>query len=258
MTRKKVTANLPQLRKGTAMTDIANPVARRAFVTGLGVGAATLTAGLSACATAEETKPAAAASAAAAAPARWQPTLDPQDAWMELPGQHRFVFDAASPKGAGEALFFANNFLVYSKSGYGLAPTDNATIVILRHMATPFAYNDAMWAKYGALWGKILKYKDPKTKKIALRNTLMTFPPKTPADEVFSIPTMVEKGVHFAVCGAATHFVAGVIAKKTKAKADDIYAELAANLIANAHMTAAGVVALNRAQERGYAVAHIG
>jgi intracellular sulfur oxidation DsrE/DsrF family protein len=69
---------------------------------------------------------------------------------------------------------------------------------------------------------------------------------------------MVGKGVHFAVCGAATHFIAGVIAKKTKAKADDVYAELAANLVANSHMVPAGIVAVNRAQERGYAFSYIG
>ena len=44
----------------------------------------------------------------------------------------------------------------------------------MRHFATPFAYSDAMWKKYGAVWGKLLKHKDPKTKKIALRNTLNT------------------------------------------------------------------------------------
>lgn len=242
------------------MTDISNPVARRAFVTGLGVGAATLSVGLASCATAEEAaKPAKPGGPPMSAAVQiWHPTMEAEDEWMDLPGKHRFVFDSLSPKGAGEALFFANNYLVFSKSGYGLAPTDNATIIVMRHMATPFAYDDAMWKKYGAVWGKMLKHKDPKTKRIALRNTLMTAPPKAPADEAVSIPIMVGKGVHFAVCGAATHFIAGVIAKKTKDKADDIYADLAANLVSNAHMVPAGIVAVNRAQERGYAFSYIG
>lgn len=239
------------------MTDITNPVARRAFVTGFGVGAAALGAGLASCATAKE-EPAPAMAAAAAAPARWQPALDAQDAWMELPGQHRFVFDSLSAKGAEEALFFANNYLEASKSGYGLDPAASATIIILRHYATPFGYNDAMWAKYGTVWGKLLKHKDPKTKKIALRNTLMTVPEHAPPDRRVSIPLMVEKHVHFAICGAATHALAGIIAKKTKGDAKTIEADLSANLIANAHMVPAGIVAVNRAQERGYAFAYIG
>ena len=193
-----------------------------------------------------------------APPARWQPTYDARDDWMELPGQHRFVFDATSPKGAGEALMFANNYITFTKAGYGLEPSDLATIIIMRHLATPFAYNDAMWKKYGAAWGKVLKHKDPKTKKIALRNTLNTSGGAKPSLDDPTIPMMVEKHVHFAVCGAATHFIAGVLAKATKAKADDIYAELAANLVANSHMVPAGIVALNRTQERGYAFAYIG
>ena len=240
------------------MTD--NRFARRSIVTGLGVAA--FGAGLASCATAGEKPQAAAApamAAAAPAPARWQPAYEPEDDWMDLPGRHRFVFDADSPKGAGEALFFANNYIVANRDGYKLAPSDLATIVVLRHFATPFGYNDAMWAKYGAQAAKLLKYKDPKTKKAAMRNTLMEAPDaKTPADEQVSIPIMVGKNVHFAICGAATKFFAGYLAKKTGGTADDIYAELAANLVPNSHMVAAGVVAINRAQERGYAFAYVG
>ena len=243
------------------MTDIRNPVARRAFVTGLGVGAAALGAGLAACATAEE-KPVPATAAAAAvapvAPARWQPVYNAQDDWMELPGIHRIVFDSLSPDGAGHALVFASNYLGANKDGYKLEPSDLATIVIMRHFATPFGYTDAMWAKYGAIWGKLLKHKDPKTKKIALRNTLNTVSGPKPSPEDVTLPMLIEKGVHFAICGAATQFIAGEIAKKTGGKAADIYAELAANLIPNSHMVAAGIVAVNRTQERGYAFSYVG
>ena len=236
------------------MTDIANPVARRAFVTGLGVGAAAIGAGLAACANADE-KP---APAAVAAPARWQPASDAQDDWMELPGKHRIVFDSLSPDGAGHALVFASNYLQASKDGYKLEPSDLATIVIMRHFATPFGYTDAMWAKYGAVWGKLLKHKDPKTKKIALRNTLNTPKGDKPSLDDPTIPLLAGKNVHFAVCGAATQFISGVIAKKTGGKADDIFAELSANLVPNSHLVAAGIVAVNRAQERGYAFSYVG
>ena len=36
---------------------------------------------------------------------------------------------------------------------------------------------------------------------------------------------------------------------------DAIFAELSANLVANAHLAPAGIVAVNRAQERGYTLA---
>jgi len=226
------------------MTD--SKFARRAIVTGLGAGVA-----LTAAAARAETP-------AASAPARWQPTLEPQDAWMELPGRHRFVFDAISAKGAQEALFFADNYIGANKSGYGLAPDQLATIIVLRHHATVFGYNAAIWKKYGAVFGPFLKFKDPKTKKWPLRNTLMTAAPKTPAKDAVTIPDLVGKGVRFAICGAATKAIAGILAKKTKGKADAIHTELVAGLIPNAHLVPAGIVAVNRAQERGYAFSYIG
>jgi len=38
----------------------------------------------------------------------------------------------------------------------------------------------------------------------------------------------------------------------TKANGDAVYKELVANLVPNSHMVAAGVVAVNRAQEYGF------
>ena len=46
-----------------------------------------------------------------------------------------------------------------------------------------------------------------------------------------------------------------MIATARGANADDIYKELVSNLIRNSHMAPAGIVAVNRAQERGYALA---
>jgi hypothetical protein len=65
--------------------------------------------------------------------------------------------------------------------------------------------------------------------------------------------------VHFAVCDMASHRFAGVIARTIEGgNADAIYKEIVANAIGNAHFVAAGIIAVNRAQERGYAVAHAG
>jgi hypothetical protein len=42
-----------------------------------------------------------------------------------------------------------------------------------------------------------------------------------------------------------------------KAKIDALYKELTANLVPNAHIVPAGIVAVNRAQERGYTLATV-
>jgi hypothetical protein len=54
------------------------------------------------------------------------------------------------------------------------------------------------------------------------------------------------------VCQMATRFFAGPLAQGTGGNADAVYNELVANLVGNSHMAAAGIVAVNRAQERGY------
>lgn len=226
------------------MTRISDPVGRRAFVTAMGAGAATL--GL-----------AAAASAGAATegvPARWQPAREPQDEWLELPGRHRFVFDCTTAAGVGGALDYGDAYFTASKDGYNLAPGDLAVVIILRHFATAFAFNDAVWAKYGAQFGKMMKFDDPKTQQAPLRNVYDNADGK---DSV-TLSGMAKNGVHFAVCGLATSKIAEKLAGSDKSRATAIRAELVAGLIAHSHVVPAGIVALNRTQERGYAIAHMG
>ena len=59
-------------------------------------------------------------------------------------------------------------------------------------------------------------------------------------------------GTQFAVCKLSTRANASVIANATGGKAEEIFAEISANLIPNARLVPAGIVAVNRAQERGY------
>src|SRR5436190_21982448 len=95
----------------------------------------------------------------------FKPAKHAQDDWMDkLPGKHRMVFDTTTPAAFGAALLYAANFSNASKDGYGLGDQDNAMIIIARHFSTPFAYNDAMWAKYGKLFPPFAALDDPKTK----------------------------------------------------------------------------------------------
>ena len=56
----------------------------------------------------------------------------------------------------------------------------------------------------------------------------------------------------------ATRNLAGIVAKIAGTNTDAIYAELVGNLLSNAHMVPAGIVTVNRAQERGYSFVHAG
>ncbi len=193
-----------------------------------------------------------------AATASWRPTPEPQDAWMELPGRHRMVFDASTADGADRAIDFASTYYLANKQGYGLTPGDLGVIVILRHFATVFAFGDATWARWGGEFSKVVSYLDPKTKAAPVRNALITTDSKDPDDALTSLSGLAERGAHFAVCGMATQFIAKKLGGNDEAKAKAIHAELTADLIHNARLVPAGIVALNRTQEHGYAVAHMG
>lgn len=227
-------------------------VARRSFLSRLGVGM-----------TAFGAMTADAAAAPAQTPSQggpWQPARHAQDDWLDqAPGQHRFVFDTTNADGFGGALLYVNNFFLANKSGYGLGDADLAVVIVARHNSTPFAYNDAMWAKYGAPLAQRAKATDPQTKqapKVNIYNSsaLAAMLPNRSA----TLDSLIKRGVHLAVCQMATRFFAGGIAQATGGTTDSIYTELVANLVGNAHMVPAGIVALNRAQERGYSFANVG
>jgi intracellular sulfur oxidation DsrE/DsrF family protein len=187
---------------------------------------------------------------------RWEPARHEKDDWLDqLPGKHRLVFDTITPEGLAQALAFANNYMRVNKSDYGLKDNDLAVVIVVRARSTPFGYNDAIWAKYGAPIAKRAQFQDPKTKQ----------PPKSNLynaagyDELLAnrgttLESLFKMGVQLAVCSVATRGFAGSIAEAVGAKTDDINAELIANLQSNSRMVPAGIVAVNRAQERGYSL----
>ena len=220
--------------------------ARREFLTGLGATVAAVGA-------------ASAAVGAQAPAARFQAARHTQDNWMDtLPGRHRMVIDGVTANGAGEAILFANNLFEANKTGYSIAERDVAIIVCMRHFATPFAFNDAIWAKYGAAMSGPIQFADPKTKQAPATNLYnaggygMTLP-----NLGNTIDSLIKRGAHFAVCDMATHFFATQLAG-AGGNADAVYKELTASTIPNSHFVAAGVVAINRAQERGYTLIYAG
>ena len=190
------------------------------------------------------------------ATARWEPARHEKDDWLDkIPGKHRLVFDTTAWNTVGEALAFANNFFRTNRTDYGLENSDTAVVVILRHRSTPFGYNDAMWAKYGGPIAVRSKMEDPKTKAAPKMNL---YNAAGYGDMLGNRETTLESlsklGVQFAVCSVSTRGYAGALAEATGGTADAIFAELTSNLVSNARMVPAGIVAVNRAQERGYSL----
>ena len=219
--------------------------ARRSFIARLGAAAAAFGLGSSA---ADAQSPPAAAPSAAPPDTRWQPAREAKDDWLDqIPGKHRLIFDATTPEGVADAIRYTGNFFTGNKNGYGLEPADVAVVIVFRHRATQFAFSDAIWAKYGAALSESEKFTDPKTSAAPIVNVYRS-----------GLDAHVKRGVHFAACDLSTHRLAGFIARKTEASADAVYKELTSNAFPNVHFVAAGILAVNRAQERGYAVAYTG
>jgi intracellular sulfur oxidation DsrE/DsrF family protein len=195
-----------------------------------------------------------AASAQSPINSRWQPERHEKDDWLDqLPGRHRMVFDTTKPDGLGEAIAFASNFMRVNRTDYGLQNSDLAVVVVVRSRSTPFAYNDAMWAKYGIPMGQRANFTDPKTKQAPKTNlyNATDYGAQLP-NRGTTLDSLLKQGVQLAVCSVATRGFAGAIAEATGGNTDSIFNELTANLLSNSRMVPAGIVAVNRAQERGY------
>jgi hypothetical protein len=184
----------------------------------------------------------------------WRPARHAQDDWLDhLPGKHRLFFDTTTHDELSDAIRFAGNFFTGNKNGYALAEADLAVVICLRHQSAPFAFTDAIWAKYGATLAARAKYTDPKSSQPPVSNPFAI--PASDSDEPRGFASLAKRGVRFAVCNLSTHAIAGLIAQKTGGKADDAYNEITAALIPNGRLVPAGIVAVNRAQEHGYSLA---
>ena len=117
-------------------------------------------------------------------------------------------------------------------------------IVCVRHAATVYGFSDAMWAKYKL--GESQKVMDGGV-------------PATKNQHAKAANDLAARGVIVAVCGLSTARIARTAASEGGLNAADVEADLRANLVTpTARVVAAGVIATNRAQEKGFAYTYVG
>jgi len=221
-------------------------MARRLFLGRLGIGAGVVGAAMAG---------SPAAMAQAAGNSSWQPMRHEQDEWLDkTPSKHRYVFDTSLPEALGMALQFGNNYYNVNRDSYGLQDSDLAVLFIVRHRSTSLGYNDAMWAKYGAQFAEQAGFSDPAVKETPKINMYMTA--GFEVNQAGQLPALLKRGLQLGVCATSSRGIAGRIARATGGDADKILQEMAANLVPNARLVPAGIVAVNRAQEHGYSFVH--
>ncbi len=216
--------------------------ARRSFLTRFG-------AGLTAFGTAFTVGAATSSAQTGSIGSDWKPARHAQDDWMdELPGGHRFILDNTTAAGFAGAMQYANNFFNVNRDDYGLSDDDLAVIVVARHFSTPFAFNDAMWEKYGTNWSQMSGYVDPQTNEAPTINVYHS----RGAGLGGTLAALFDRGMKVALCSVATRGFTGAAARQRGLDADDVFNEVMANLLDGVVPVPAGIVAVNRAQERGY------
>ena len=217
---------------------------RRALLTGMGLAVTGAMAG---------------AAAASGDTPSFQPRRHSEDGWLgEAGGEHRVFIDSARAVGGLEAVHYAANILNGHKSTYGGADSDYSMIVCFRRFSTPLGYDDAIWAKYGGTFSKMLDLPDPATGEAFTANPLMIEGRRDLPSMGATIQEMAARGVRFAVCSAATRGISQMLAGATEASADDIFQELTSSGIVSSRFIPAGVLAATRAQEYGYSLLYSG
>jgi intracellular sulfur oxidation DsrE/DsrF family protein len=171
-----------------------------------------------------------------------------QDDWFEQsPAKHRVIFDTWTAARFAEGVQFAGNYMRVNKDAYNLTDKDLALVICARHHTAPFAFTDAMWAKYGKQFSNRMSFVDPKTNQPPTSNLYGS-----------QLTSLAKQGVQLAVCALTTRAYTRIIADAFKVEAEDVFKELSTNTIAPSHFVPAGVVAVTRAQERGYVMIAIG
>ena len=238
---------------------------RRAFLGQVGAGAIALAgAGLYAdVALGQQTRQGGAGQSATAQP----PTTPPagggpmnaaqlSDRWLEgIKGVHKQIFDATTIND-GYALAYAMNFLDTNKAAYSLPDSQLTAIVGLRHFSIPIAFNNTIWAKYKL--GAFFKVNDPKTQMPSVRNLW-----NQPAQNELPFAGMAYdrlqgRGVIFTICNVALTLVSGAAAEAAKLPKDAAKAEWMANMLPGSFVVPSGVLAVNRAQEKGCTYCYAG
>ncbi|MGH7669973.1 MAG: hypothetical protein ACRENQ_10830 [Gemmatimonadaceae bacterium] len=183
------------------------------------------------------------------------PSEDP-DQWLNaLTGKHRQIYDVLSPDKASEGTAFARNFLNANNDGYGLADSDVNVVVSFRHVSFAMGLDDAMWNKYRL--GELVGHTDPNGGQPATRNTVAGSADDTRKSSS-SLAALHSRGAVFPVCGMAMAHYSGEAARAAGSDAATVLADFRAHLVPGALEVVAGVIAVNRAQERGLSYVYVG
>jgi hypothetical protein len=225
---------------------------RRCFLTE--VGRLASAAALAGCA-----PPSVAARATPASPARGGSSPERGDwdlRWIDLlrPATDRAVFDWPSLGDPADpiVLEIAERYLDNCQSAYPAGTYDARVVLNIRTQAIGAAMTDRLWEQYAL--GTEYNAKDPTTQQPAIRNPFWhRAPSPAPGITLPSIADLIDRGAIVLVCDFAMGNLSKRLATKLGRNADDVHADIRANLVHGAYAVPSGIFGLARAQNAGCA-----
>lgn len=164
------------------------------------------------------------------------------DAWMKpLKGEHRQLFHAIDLN--DRAMLMASNYLTAYENEFGAKPGEVNAIIGIHGGALNIGFTDAAWAKYGI--GKSSNITDPTTKESAVRNIFAR-------GGELTVESVQKRGVLFIMCNTALRLRSRALAAERGETYDTVYDDLAASRLPGVILVPSLVVAINRAQEKGF------
>lgn len=177
---------------------------------------------------------------------------DPDQWFNKITGKHKILFDVPHPNDIFPFAWSRVFLLTNLKTGTSFK--DSSIVVVLRHSAIGYAFENRLWEKYKI--GELFKVADPKSKIDSVRNPFWK-----PAAGDFSIPgigvvnigidELQADGVLFCVCDMAVSVYTTVVAQKLNLTASEVKKDWLSGLLPGIQLMPSGVWAVGRAQEHG-------
>jgi hypothetical protein len=191
------------------------------------------------------------------------------DDWTkEVKGAHRCLFDFPQHKNGMPLLHILNYLNTYS-AAYKIAPGQAGAVGTFYGLgpqsSIPFAFNDAMWAKYqlgeytalkdasGTAYTRNVFHRPTKDDLHLLMQAIQspTIPALGEALPALGIESLQKMGTKFLLCANAFGGWCMELDARGKGKAPEIQKELQANLLPGVTIVPAMVIAIEQAQAAG-------
>jgi len=183
---------------------------------------------------------------------------DPEQLFKNLNGKHRIVFDVVEP--VWMMPFAWPRVFLLTNMATGTPEKENSVVVILRHSAIPYAFEDRVWTKYKfpEMFGVVNDKKEPVTSNVFWKPAKGTYKLPGFGEVAIGINELQDSGVKFVVCNAAMTVFSAIAADQMKMDAAEVKKDWVAGLLPGITVVPSGVWAVGRAQENKCAYCYAG